>query len=69
MTEGNGKGVVVTPEQVMTEYAAKQRRARKPTVGEVEDAFNGYVAAMEQRFYAFRQEMQALVQGRGGDRE
>ena len=58
MTGSNGKGTmfhvehsedesqIVTPEQVMIEHAARLRRARKPTLGEVEDAMNDFARTM-----------------------
>lgn len=34
--------VIVTPEQELTEHQERQRRARKPTLGEVEDAMGAF---------------------------
>lgn len=82
MVDGNGTGTIVTPEQVQTEYAAKQRRLRKPTIGEVEDAMNDFARRMLEQYgplavelRTLRLELQAIqrklspVVGEGGDAE
>lgn len=46
MVSGNGKGLIDTPQDVLTEHAARVRRARKPTIGEVEDAMNDFAQTM-----------------------
>ena len=50
MTAGNGKGTLVTPQDVLSEHANRQRRMRKPTIGEVEDAMNDFASKMLQEF-------------------
>lgn len=46
----NGHGAIVTPQDVLSEHAARQRRLRKPTIGEVEDAMNEFAQKMLQQY-------------------
>ena len=46
MVAGNGKGTIITREQELSEFKTNQRRLRKPTIGEIEDAMNDFAQKM-----------------------
>lgn len=58
--DGNGKGTIITRERELSEFAAKQRRARKPTIGEVEDAMNDFGMKMLSQYGPLAIEMRTL---------
>ena len=79
MSAGNGKGTILTPQDVLSEHAAKARRLRKPTIGEIEDAMNSFAAQMMEMYGPVAVAMRELkldmdarlkkLEGLGGDTE
>lgn len=79
MSAGNGKGSIVTPQDVLSEHAAKARRLRKPTIGEIEDAMNHFAQQMMQTYGPLAVALRELrldvdarlkkLEGLGGDTE
>ncbi len=60
MSDGNGKGIIITREQELSEFAAKQRRVRKPTIGEVEDAMNDWAHTLLMQYGPIAAELRTL---------